>query len=1503
MATNKSFQLYINNNNVKQYFTTSGGALNGASVGGKYITMRSSSSTSTFTMNDAGRNVLFPSAEAKANKVEIWAQTIASLNNNKNTINVAVAGKNAITTQKINTSWTERTGSVEGTFAKASTSVVYTIKIANGFHAAGVHDTSITAYFWQYSCAANAAGNGVKNVAVSNAEPYEGETVTFSAELKAGATFDGWYSDAACTQLVSTNQTYSTSAADLTLYAKATITATLYTCSAVAGENVTNATVSDETVIAGDSATFTATIPSYCVFDGWYTALTGGTKVSGDNPYTAIINSDTTLYARATKKIYTIQVGSQPDDGTASVSTTSATYGDVVTFTANITGASREFYGWYSDSSYTNLVSSSATYNHTVTGNTILYAKSGKKRYTAILHPTYATDVRPYRGSSIAGVNTASPSVPQNVNVLANNTVNSSTYAYQRYRASTVHNYGIAFWINNVDQLASAPDNATIIDLYTQIGVSFSDTNYDSASVYSGTYTYICEGDETPAIQRGAAVNIPISTSKNIVTINRSQMGNWTIRELKDGNLGFQINTAVKSASGTRQQRFYGIDVYVIYTVEDESYKCEAISDGHVDVSVSSHDVVPGGSCTWTAIQEGGYRFDGWYSNPNFTNLVSTSATYTTTINSNKTLYAKTHYHSRVVARELDANFGQGRTYFIGKDINGNILDPDTSGSGWKPDFDMSSYGWLASLVGVTEVKATAASCNGPEYVSAVINSAGMNLLYPNATAHPVKMDSHAMLGRAAITATIITSTLTNPITEEDTITPIVDGVQTRVWRPKNINDIPYNFPNLRLPSILNSTRNSTIEYRMHQYARSNIRAIGVDDIRIVLYFEEYDFSAQIASDAQGIEAVACSRAIGYEGDSVTFTATLLPDVIFDGWCTADGTVVSTDKTYTCVPNANLTLYAKAHGAVPVYSVSATAGANVDSATVNHLIMTSGNQVTFTASVTKDQWEFDGWYLNGTKISSANPYNHTVTADTTLEARAKQIIYTVNLQQAESGIATATPSTGVYGAQITLSWQSTEKWYDFYYWLDVTNNQSLSTDKEYVYTITGNITICPVLKEVPKIILNAIAGEGISTASVDNSPAAPGEIVTFSAAPLDDYAFDGWYDDPSYSNLLSKDNPYIGEVYIDSPPEITLYAKGILNVVYFNVADSDEGIGTTSITKSTKGEPVEVTFSFEPNNGQYEDYGWYSDPELTQIVSYTNVYTATFDGTSDVTLYPASVLTHVRFIAENTPEEPIATKTWAFLITTDWFADETVDIQNKLLSGDPTLLPEGTWSRYCEISNDGASLLSLDISFNPQFDAGKMLVVFGIGAQEDKVIITEARSLSEGSEESQIVAGTGEFFIFPIIEIYNSIQNGSNLYFAWVNTNKCSCYVETRNAAKFALIRPKMGQGYEVDCQIEMLPGYEFQGVYLDASYTTKLEPVSISDPYYFRATTPVSEDGSPTTLTFYVKSSRDSNTGFYIKTNGVFIEATAIYKKVDGAWVLTEETSNLLPYGYALTQ
>ena len=384
MATEKSFQLYINDDNVKQYFSTSGGALNGAGIGGKYITMRTSSTTATFTMNDAGRDVLFPSAAAIANKIDVWVQTIATLNNSKNTINVAIAGQNAITTEKIHTSLTEHTGGISGSFTKSNASAIYTIKIANGFIGAGVRDTSITAYFNQYACVANRVGNGIKSVSVSNTAPYEGETVTFSAEIYNGANFEGWFSDANCTQLVSSSASYTISATDLILYAKATIEAEIYNCTAVAGENIISAVVSDDSVVSGDSVTFTAQLNEGCLFDGWYSDSSYTNLVSLENPYTVSITANTTLYAKARKKQFTMSVGSA-EHGVASVSSNVVSYGDFVTFTFTPEDNTWELYGWYSDAEFTNLVSTENPYTFAAITNVTLYPKVGIKRYKITL--------------------------------------------------------------------------------------------------------------------------------------------------------------------------------------------------------------------------------------------------------------------------------------------------------------------------------------------------------------------------------------------------------------------------------------------------------------------------------------------------------------------------------------------------------------------------------------------------------------------------------------------------------------------------------------------------------------------------------------------------------------------------------------------------------------------------------------------------------------------------------------------------------------------------------------------------------------------------------------------------------------------------------------------------------------------------------------------------------------------------------------------------------------
>lgn len=239
-------------------------------------------------------------------------------------------------------------------------------------------------YFNQYNAQALISDGaiGIQSASVSNLTPYYGDTITFSVKLAQGATFDGWYSDSACTQLVSTDQNYSVSpSSDITLYAKATANVTLYNVSAVAGSEIASVSVSDSIVPKGGAATFTAQVNTGCSFEAWYSDNTYTTVISTENPYTATITADTILYAKATRKQFNIAVG-PAEHGTASVSATIVPYGSDVTFTFTPEDETWELYGWYSDSALTQLVSEANPYTFTVTEDVTLYPKVGKKRYT-----------------------------------------------------------------------------------------------------------------------------------------------------------------------------------------------------------------------------------------------------------------------------------------------------------------------------------------------------------------------------------------------------------------------------------------------------------------------------------------------------------------------------------------------------------------------------------------------------------------------------------------------------------------------------------------------------------------------------------------------------------------------------------------------------------------------------------------------------------------------------------------------------------------------------------------------------------------------------------------------------------------------------------------------------------------------------------------------------------------------------------------------------------------
>lgn len=182
------------------------------------------------TYNDTAKDELFPNSTAHPYMADV--SYFASAQNRTSALYIAleIDGTEVLKVFSKTSSQGSGTGSLAGATDSAilsatkNSTIRYHLYADSNWNANVLSYPSVAFYFWQYSFAAQKAGNAVRYATVSSDTGFEGDSITFSVTLKRGAVWHGWYSDASCTQLVSTSQTYTITVADedLTLYAYAT---------------------------------------------------------------------------------------------------------------------------------------------------------------------------------------------------------------------------------------------------------------------------------------------------------------------------------------------------------------------------------------------------------------------------------------------------------------------------------------------------------------------------------------------------------------------------------------------------------------------------------------------------------------------------------------------------------------------------------------------------------------------------------------------------------------------------------------------------------------------------------------------------------------------------------------------------------------------------------------------------------------------------------------------------------------------------------------------------------------------------------------------------------------------------------------------------------------------------------------------------------------------------------------------------------------------------------
>lgn len=128
-------------------------------------------------------------------------------------------------------------------------------------------------------------------------------------------------------------------------------------------------------------------------------------------------------------------------------------------------------------------------------------------------------------------------------------------------------------------------------------------------------------------------------------------------------------------------------------------------------------------------------------------------------------------------------------------------------------------------------------------------------------------------------------------------------------------------------------------------------------------------------------------------GQTVTLRATPDEEATFDGWFlgSASGTLLSTANPYQFQVEANMTICAKFHGGpVPKHQVTVTANPAEGGTVSGGGQYDEGSNATVNAVMNED-YDFVGWFRNGTKVSSNPSYTFVVENDVTLEARFAQV--------------------------------------------------------------------------------------------------------------------------------------------------------------------------------------------------------------------------------------------------------------------------------------------------------------------------------------------------------------------------------------------------------------------------------------------------------------------------------------------------------------------------------
>ena len=251
------------------------------------------------------------------------------------------------------------------------------------------------------------------------------------------------------------------------------------------------------------------------------------------------------------------------------------------------------------------------------------------------------------------------------------------------------------------------------------------------------------------------------------------------------------------------------------------------------------------------------------------------------------------------------------------------------------------------------------------------------------------------------------------------------------------------------------------------------------------------------------------------QGQSCTVTATTNSGFTFSNW-TENGSVVSTQASYTFVVNSNRNLVANFQAQTQNYNITVSANPTNGGTVTGGGSYQQGQSCTVHATANSG-FTFTNWTENGSVVSTQANYTFTVSGNRTLVAnfQAQPQNYTISVSANPTNAGTVSGGGTFQQGQTCTVHATPATNYTFVRWTE--NGNQVSTNANYTFTVNGNRNLVAQFQGQSYYIATTSNPSNGGTTS-GNGLYHFGETCTVTATPATGYEFVNWTDNGSVAS-------------------------------------------------------------------------------------------------------------------------------------------------------------------------------------------------------------------------------------------------------------------------------------------------------------------------------------------------------------------------------------------------